>query len=93
MHKFLIATFLVLSLTAGLQYTDEDRTGFIEGVVTYEDGAPVRGATAYAYPTDRPVFGIVPHADTDENGHFVIQHLWLGKFRVSASKETKDTPS
>jgi len=92
MHKFLIATFLVLSLTVGLQSADEDRIGSIEGVVTYEDGAPVRGATAYASPADRPLMGIMPHADTDENGHFEIQRLWLGKFRVSAKKEEEGYP-
>jgi hypothetical protein len=92
MRKLLIAMFLVLSLAVGLQGADEDRSGAIEGVVTYEDGAPVRGATAYAHPADRPIAGIVPHADTDENGHFVIRQLWLGKFRVSAKKEDEAYP-
>jgi hypothetical protein len=68
MHRCLIATFLVLSLTVGLRCDDEDRIGSIEGIVTYEDGAPVRGATAYASPADRPFSGVVPHADTDESG-------------------------
>src|SRR6185312_4792152 len=93
MHKVLIATFSVLALTVGAQFADdEDRIGSIKGVVTYEDGAPVRGAIAYAHPIDRALFGSVPHANTDENGRFVIQHLWLGKFRVSAKKEEEGYP-
>ncbi len=52
----------------------------------------MRGATAYATPADRPIMGIVPHADTDADGHFVIQRLRLGKFRVSASKEEEGYP-
>jgi hypothetical protein len=92
MHRFLIATFFVLALTVGLRCDGEDRIGSIEGVVTYEDGVPVRGATAYASPADRPIVGFVPHADTDENGHFVIERLWLGEFRVSAKKEEEGYP-
>src|SRR5215470_15487212 len=92
MHKVLIATFFVLSLTVGLQCADEDRIGSIEGVVTSEDDTPVRGATAYASPTDRPMTGIVAHAETDANGHFVIRRLWLGKFQVSAKKEEEGYP-
>jgi hypothetical protein len=91
MHKFLIA-ISVLSLTVGLRCDDESRIGAIEGVVTYEDGTPVRGATAYASPIDRGMAGIVPSSATDENGHFVIQSLWLGKFQVSAKKEEEGYP-
>jgi hypothetical protein len=29
----------------------------------------------------------IPSAITDELGHFQINHLWLGKFAVSAKKE------
>src|SRR5215472_8581719 len=91
MCRFLMVTFLVFSLTVGLQCTDQDRIGSIEGVITC-DGAPVQGATAYARPADRAFTGIVPHADSDENGHFVIQRLWAGKFLVSAKKEDEGYP-
>jgi hypothetical protein len=70
----------------------DEGSGRIQGIVTYEDGKLVKGATVSAYPTDRPMNGIVPHADTDETGHFAIPRLWLGKFVVSAKKEDEDYP-
>jgi hypothetical protein len=92
MNKFLVAAFFVLFANITLRSADEDRIGSIEGTVTYEDGRPVRGATAYATPGDRAIAGILPHAETDENGHFVIRRLWLGKFMVSAKKEDEGYP-
>ena len=92
MTKFLIAILFVFFANIALRCADEDRIGSIEGTVTHEDGTPVRGATAYATPGDRGIAGILPHAETDENGHFVIRRLWLGKFMVSAKKEDEGYP-
>jgi hypothetical protein len=67
--------------------SERDR-GLIDGIVTYEDRRPVKGATVYAQPMGRPMFGITPHADTDETGYFAI-HIspsWFGKFAVGAEK-------
>src|ERR1700687_4276204 len=65
----------------------ETDTGLIDGTVIYEDGKPVKGATAYAHPTDRGMVAKIPQAETDETGYFAIRHLWLGKFAVTAKKE------
>lgn len=85
------ATLLAIAL--GLHYqpsastrADENR-GVIQGIVTYEDGAPVKDATVYAQPMGRMMMSIVPHATTDEDGHFVISHLWLGKYAVGGEKQ------
>lgn len=66
----------------------EDHRGLIDGIVTYEDKKPVKGATVYAQPMGRPTSGITPHANTDETGYFAI-HIspsWFGKFAVGAEK-------
>jgi hypothetical protein len=72
---------------------DEPRSGRIEGTVLYKSGEPVKDATVEAHPLDRGLAGIIPHADTDEFGHFQITRLWLGKFAVTAKKETEGYPN
>ena len=67
-------------------------TGLINGTVSYENGSPVNSATVYASPMDRPSIGKIPHATTDETGHFAIPHLWLGKYAVGAEKLDEDYP-
>ena len=72
----------------------KDDRGLIDGIVTYEDRKPVKGATVYADPLGRPMGAIIPHADTDETGYFAI-HIprpWFGKFAVAAKKEDEDYP-
>lgn len=69
------------------------RPGLIEGTVYYADGRPATGATVYSQPMDRPMAAIVPHAKTDDAGHFAIPHLWLGKFAVGAEKLDEDYPN
>jgi hypothetical protein len=68
----------------------DENDGVIQGTVTYEDGKSVKGATFYAQPLGRPMIGIVPHATADEDGHFVISHLWLGKYAVGGEKLDED---
>lgn len=64
----------------------DENDGVIQGTVTYEDGRPVKEATVYAHTLDRAMAAIVPHATTNESGHFVISHLWLGKYAVGGEK-------
>jgi hypothetical protein len=78
-----------LASVGTLADTDAD-IGLIEGTVSYENGSPVNGATVYASPMDRPIFGIIPHATTNERGHFALHHLWLGKYAVGAEKLDED---
>lgn len=68
--------------------------GVISGTVFYENGMPVKGATASAVPLGRPIGAIIPHADTDSAGHFAIfiPESWFGKFAVTAKKEDEDYP-
>jgi len=70
----------------------DEGPGLIEGTVIYEDGRPAKGATVTAFPLDRGLAAKVPSADTDELGHFQIDHLWLGTFAVTAKKEDEGYP-
>lgn len=70
----------------------DEGSGQIEGIVIYEDGEPVKGATVFAFPLDRGLAAKVPSADTNELGHFQISRLWLGKFAVTAKKEDEGYP-
>jgi len=65
----------------------DEGPGLIEGTVIYEDGQPAKSATVSAFAQDRALAAKVPSADTDDLGHFQINHLWLGKFAVTAKKE------
>ena len=66
--------------------------GLIEGTVYYENGNLAKGATVYVVPVDRGFDLSLPHAKTDGTGHFVISHLWLGKFAIGAEKLDEDYP-
>lgn len=77
-------------LGTGTYAAPDENGGVIEGTVRYENGNPANGATVYASPMDRPMQGIIPHAATDETGHFAISHLRLGKYAVSAEKLDED---
>jgi hypothetical protein len=72
----------------------KDDRGLIDGIVTYEDKRPVKGATVYAVPLGRPMGAIIPHADTDETGYYAIHipRSWFGKFAVAAKKEDENFP-
>jgi Carboxypeptidase regulatory-like domain len=70
----------------------DENSGVLEGTVRYENGNPANGATVYASPMDRPMVAIIPHAATDETGHFAIPHLQLGKYAVAAEKLDEDYP-
>ena len=82
----LLACALALHGQQSIPTRAENEKGLIEGTVVYEDARPVKDATVYAEPMDRPIIGIVPHATTDQSGHFVVSHLWLGKYAVGAEK-------
>ena len=93
-----VATALVLSIqhsTLVAVPKPKDDRGLIDGIVTYENRKPVKGATVYAEPLGRPMGAIIPHADTDETGYFAIHisRSWFGKFTVTAKKEDEDYPN
>jgi hypothetical protein len=72
----------------------KDDRGLIDGIVTYEDKKPVKGATVYAEPLGRPMGAIIPHATTDETGYYAIHisRSWFGKFAVASKKEDEGFP-
>jgi hypothetical protein len=72
----------------------KDDRGLIDGIVTYEDKKPVKGATVYAVPLGRPMHAIIPQAETDETGYYAIHisRSWFGKFAVAAKKKDENFP-
>jgi hypothetical protein len=88
-----------IALSSGAQQSGANavanpKDGSIDGIVTYQDLKPVKGATVSAMPLGRGMGAMIPHADTDESGHFVIHipRSWFGKFVVAAKKEDEDYP-
>lgn len=68
--------------------------GTISGTVMDERGAPVAKAKVNADPTDgRPRASLVRSVETDENGHFLIDRLSWGSYRVFAQKEDAGYPN
>lgn len=68
--------------------------GLIDGIVTYENGKPVSGATVSAEPMGRPLSSMIPHDVTNKSGRFAIEIVpdWFGQFAVTAKKENEDYP-
>jgi hypothetical protein len=67
--------------------------GSIIGTVQDEAGNPVSGAKVRADPMDRPSGGsAVRDVQTDADGHFRIDHLDWGKYKLFAKKEESAYP-
>lgn len=90
--RWQVAILVLLSAAFVFCVADEQNTGLIDGTVVNEEGNPVKGATVTAFPTDRGFAGKLPHADTDETGHFAIHGLWWGEYAVSGMNEDEDYP-
>lgn len=61
--------------------------GKIRGTVCNERGEPMAGAKVEATPFGKVLAMIIPWALTDKNGRFLIEHLELEEYIVSAGKE------
>jgi Carboxypeptidase regulatory-like domain len=87
---FRLAALLALTCSS-LLAQDSDRAGIIRGIVLDATGQPVEGARVKASFTGG-FSGIVPSAQTDKSGHFVIRRLVWGGWYVTASKEQAGYP-
>lgn len=87
---FRLAAFVALTC-ASLQAQDSNRAGIIRGIVLDATGQPVEDARVRANFTGG-FSGIVPSAQTDRSGRFVIQRLGWGGWYVTASKEQAGYP-
>jgi Family of unknown function (DUF6843)/Carboxypeptidase regulatory-like domain len=77
-----LAAYLFLVAAASPQ-----TSGIISGTVTDEQGAPIAKAKVNAEPAnDRPTSTLVRFVETNQHGHFVIDKLAWGKYRVFAQK-------
>jgi hypothetical protein len=83
--------FLLLSSSSCLlpiQAAKSQERGAISGTVVDENKAPVVKAEVNADPiNNRPRSSLVRYVETDSNGHFLIDRLRLGKYKVFAKKE------
>jgi len=86
----LTISFIGVLVAASLSVGQDD--GSVHGTVVDDSGMPVKGATVYAHPLDRPMAGIVPHDISDENGSFTISKLDYGRYSVSAAKPDEGYP-
>jgi hypothetical protein len=82
-----IACVLTVLATVASVVAAEKYTGSVGGTVVNEEGNPVEGAVIKAYPTDRGLGYVLPSDVSDRTGHFLVQHLWWGKFVVCGKKE------
>jgi hypothetical protein len=88
MFLMLFLTCLVLTVAAVAQ-----DSGTISGTVLGENRAPLVKAQVNANPVDnRPTGSLVRYVETDSNGHFLIDRLPWGKYRVFARKEDAGYP-
>jgi hypothetical protein len=67
--------------------------GKIRGTVFNDQGKPVAGARVEAVPFGRPMAMAIPWAPTDKDGRFLIEHLELEEYVVSAAKEDEEYAS
>lgn len=85
-------TPLLTSFPLATSSVAQDR-GAISGTVVDENSAPVVKAQVNADPMDgRPTGSLVRYVETDSNGHFLIDRLEWGKYRVFAKKEDAGYP-
>jgi hypothetical protein len=86
----LTTAFIGVLVAASLSFGQDN--GSVHGTVEDESGIPVKGATVYANPLDRPMAGTIPQDISDENGSFSISKLDYGRYSVSAAKPDEGYP-
>jgi hypothetical protein len=78
-------------VVAQAQGTAASVSGVIEGTVLNEKGKPVVDALVNV-DNGMPTIGAIRYFTTDKKGHFVIDHLAWGNYKVIAQKESEDYP-
>src|SRR5690242_19934607 len=92
--RYCLALFLIFLSSCFLvpRGAAQDRCA-ISGTVVDENGVPLVLAKVNASPIDgRPTGSLVRYVETDSSGHFLIDRLHLGKYRVFAKKEEEGYP-
>ena len=84
------AALAVVSVLTSLSFGQGN--GSIHGTVLDEGGTPVKGATVYAHPLDRPSASIVPQVISGEDGSYSISKLDCGRYSLSAAKTDEGYP-
>ncbi len=67
-------------------------SGTISGTVVNEASEFVAGATVFAFPVDGRAIMHVRSAETDKDGHFTIEHLQWGTYRLFGEKQDDGYP-
>ena len=78
-------------VVAQTQFTVASASGTVEGTVLNEKGKPVVDA-AVNVDNGKPTIGAIRYFRTDKKGHFVIDHLAWGNYKVFAQKESEGYP-
>ena len=94
-YKLAVAALFVIHLFASPALSAQgEYRGSIQGTVLDEAGAPVPRATVAAYPVGTgALHSLIPEAETDEVGHFAINHLAVGRYTAIARKENAGYPN
>jgi len=94
-HYALGCTFAAICLVlASSVCAQEQRAGSIRGTVVDEEGVPVPEAKVNAEIADgRARHTAVRYVETDSNGHFVVDNLPWGTYKVVAMKEDAGYPN
>jgi hypothetical protein len=86
-----VLVLLFLAATIGAQDTGN---GSIRGTVVDEKGAPVPGVKVNADTMDGRMRGtLVRYVDTDSSGHFLVDRLAWGKYRLFTIKKDAGYPN
>jgi uncharacterized protein DUF6843 len=84
---------LVICLLSALSATAQQQRGMISGIVSDEKGIPVSGAKVNVERSNGHARGsLVRFVETDFRGHFLIDRLAWGRYKVFAKKEDAGYP-
>jgi hypothetical protein len=89
MKRLILATAIICAASgAGAAQQRPENEGVIRGRVMDDTGLSVAGAVVEVTLQDgRPHIGAEPHAETDKDGVFVVDHLTWGVYEVFAHNE------
>lgn len=83
-----------LALAGGVLAYQPQAVARISGAVLAEQGQPIAGAVVWAdLLGNSPKALPIPHAETDKDGRFVINHLEWGAYKLRAMKEEDGYPN
>ena len=92
-RRFVLSIIFVLLTFSATASGPQQDAGSIRGTVVDENNVAVAGALVNADPLDgRPRGSLIRYVETDASGHFLIDRLGWGRYRIFAKKEASAYP-